>query len=92
MKGFKMAQKIENIEQLKTLCNDEQSHDCYISISGIIRSSKSIFMYKDGTFSVINEIDDSEEFFTEDELLNPDISIIGKAIQNGQFYSYYDFK
>ena len=92
MKGFKMAQKIENIEQLKTLCNDEQSHDCYISISGIIRSSKSIFMYEDGTFSVINEIDDSEEFFTEDELLNPDISIIGKAIQNGQFYSYYDFK
>lgn len=92
MKGFKMAQKIENIEQLKTLCNDEQSHDCYISISGIIRSSKSIFMYEDGTFSVINEIDNSEEFFTEDELLNPDISIIGKAIQNGQFYSYYDFK
>ena len=92
MKGFKMAQKIENIEQLKTLCNDEQSHDCYISISGIIRSSKSIFMYEDGTFSVINEIDDSEQIFTEEELLNPEISIIGKAIQNGQFYSYYDFK
>ena len=92
MKGYKMTQKIENIEQLKVLCNDEQSHDCYISISGIIRSTKSIFMCEDGTFSVINEIDDSEEFFTEDELLNPDISIIGKAIQNGQFHSYYDFK
>ena len=87
-----MAQIIENIEQLKALCNDEQSHDCYISISGIIRSSKSIFMYENGTFSVINEIDDSENLFTEDELLNPEISIIGKAIQNGQFYSYYDFK
>lgn len=91
MKGYKMTQKIENIEQLKVLCNDEQSHDCYISISGIIRSSKSIFMYEDGTFSVINEIDDSEQIFTEEELLNPEISIIGKAIQNGQFYSYYDF-
>lgn len=92
MKGCKMAQIIENIAQLKALCNDEQSHDCYISISGIIRSSKSIFMYENGTFSVINEIDDSENLFTEDELLNPEISIIGKAIQNGQFYSYYDFK
>ena len=92
MKGCKMAQKIENIEQLKALCNDELSHDCYISISGIIRSSKSIFMYENGTFSVINEIDDSENLFTEDELLNPEISIIGKAIQNGQFQSYYDFK
>lgn len=87
-----MAQKIENIQELKALCNDEQSHDCYISISGIIRSTKSIFMCENGTFSVINEIDNFKEFFTEDELLNPDISIIGKAIQNGQFHSYYDFK
>lgn len=87
-----MAQKIENIDELKALCNDEQAHDCYISIAGIIRSSKSVFMYEDGTFSVINEIDDSEDFFTEDELLNPEISLIGKAIQNGQFHSYYDFK
>jgi hypothetical protein len=87
-----MAQKIENIAELKILCNDEQAHDCYISIAGIIRSSKSVFMYEDGTFSVINEIDDSEDLFTEDELLNPEISLIGKAIQNGQFHSYYDFK
>lgn len=87
-----MAQRIENIAELKILCNDEQAHDCYISIAGIIRSSKSVFMYEDGTFSVINEIDDSEDLFTEDELLNPEISLIGKAIQNGQFHSYYNFK
>lgn len=87
-----MAQRIENIAELKILCNDEQAHDCYISIAGIIRSSKSVFMYENGTFSVINEIDDSEDLFTEDELLNPEISLIGKAIQNGQFHSYYNFK
>jgi hypothetical protein len=87
-----MAQKIENIAELKILCNDEQAHDCYISIAGIIRSSKSVFMYEDGTFSVINEIDDSEDLFTETELSNPELSIIGKAIQKGQFHSYYDFK
>jgi hypothetical protein len=87
-----MAQKIENIEELKKLCNDEQSHDCYIAIAGIIRSSKSISMNEDGTFSVINKIDDSEDLFTEDELLNPEKSLIGKAIQNGQFHSYYNFK
>ena len=87
-----MAQMINNIEELKKLCNDEQSHDCYIVIAGIIRSSKSIFMNKNGTFSVINEIDNSKDLFTEEELLNPELSIIGKAIIKGQFYSYYDYK
>ncbi len=87
-----MAQMINNIEELKKLCNDEQSHDCYIVIAGIIRSSKSIFMNKNGTFSVINEKDGSNDLFTEEELSNPELSIIGKAIQKGQFHSYYDFK
>ena len=87
-----MAQKIENIDELKVLCNDEQSHDCYIVIAGIIRSSSSIFMNEDGTFSVTNQKDGSEDLFTEAELSNPELSIIGKAIQKGQFHSYYDFK
>jgi hypothetical protein len=87
-----MAQKIENIDELKVLCSDEQSHDCYIVIAGIIRSSKSIFMNKNGTFLVINEKDGSKNLFTEEELLNPELSIIGKAIQKGQFHSYYNFK
>ena len=87
-----MAQMINNIEELKKLCNDEQSHDCYIVIAGIIRSSKSIFMNKNGTFLVINEKDGSKNLFTEEELLNPELSIIGKANQKGQFHSYYDFK
>ena len=87
-----MAQMLNNIEELKKLCNDEQSHDCYIVIAGIIRSSKSIFMNKNGTFLVINEKDGSKNLFTEEELLNPELSIIGKAIQKGQFHSYYNFK
>ena len=87
-----MAQKIENIDELKVLCSDEQFHDCYIAIAGIIRSSKSIFMNENETFSVINEIDNSKDLFTEEELLNPELSIIGKAIIKGQFYSYYEFK
>ncbi len=87
-----MAQKIENIAELKILCNDEQAHDCYISIAGIIRSSKSISMNENGTFSVTNQKDGSEDLFTETELSNPELSIIGKAIQKGQFHSYYDFK
>lgn len=87
-----MAQKIENIDELKVLCSDEQSHDCYIVIAGIIRSSSSIFMNEDGTFSVTNQKDGSEDLFKEEELSNPELSIIGKAIQKGQFHSYYDFK
>lgn len=87
-----MAQKIENIDELKVLCSDEQSHDCYIVIAGIIRSSKSISMNENGTFSVTNQKDGSEDLFKEEELSNPELSIIGKAIQKGQFHSYYDFK
>ena len=49
-------------------------------------------MNKNGTFLVINEKDGSKNLFTEEELLNPELSIIGKAIQKGQFHSYYDFK
>lgn len=49
-------------------------------------------MNKNGTFSVINEKDGSNDLFTEEELSNPELSIIGKAIQKGQFHSYYDFK
>ena len=49
-------------------------------------------MNEDGTFSVTNQKDGSEDLFTEAELSNPELSIIGKAIQKGQFHSYYDFK
>ena len=49
-------------------------------------------MNEDGTFSVTNQKDGSEDLFTETELSNPELSIIGKAIQKGQFHSYYDFK
>lgn len=87
-----MSRRIENIADLKLLCNNDEAHDCYISIAGIIRSSKSVFMFEDGTFSVINEIDDSEDIFTEEELLNPNLSLIGRAIENGQFYSYHEYK
>ena len=49
-------------------------------------------MNEDGTFSVTNQKDGSEDLFTEAELSNPELSIIGKAIQKGQFHSYYNFK
>jgi hypothetical protein len=49
-------------------------------------------MNENGTFSVTNQKDGSEDLFTETELSNPELSIIGKAIQKGQFHSYYDFK
>ena len=87
-----MAQKIENIDDLKTLCKDAQFHDCYISINGIIRSSKSIIMNENGTFSVVNNIDKSKDLFSENELLNSEESLIGIAIKNGQFNSYYNYK
>jgi hypothetical protein len=86
-----MATRINNIEELKKLCSDEQSHDCFVLLNYGIRSSKSVFMNEDGTFSVINEIDDSEDEFSELEIMDPNVSIIGKAIANNSFFTYEDW-
>jgi hypothetical protein len=63
--------KIENIKELVELLSDGDSHDCFILLNANIRSSKSMFLYEDGTFSVINEIDWSEDKFTFEELSDP---------------------
>lgn len=83
-----MATLIKNVEELIELCNDEQSHDCFVALKGGIRSSKSVFMNEDGSFSIINEIDWSEDEYTMDELSKPENSFIADAISKGAFYSY----
>ena len=80
--------KIENIKELIELLNDGEPHDCFILLNCNLRSSKSMFLNEDGTFSVINEIDDSEDEYSLEELSNPEKTNIAKAISLGAFYSY----
>ena len=83
-----MANKrIKSIAELKKISKGE-CIDCYISLGGgICRSSKSVFYDPEKeVFSVINEIDDTEDILTAEELHTK--SNIGEAIDNGAFYQY----
>jgi hypothetical protein len=76
--------KITSVNQLIRLCEEAESPiDCFIG-NGLIKSSKSV-LFDDGKFSIINEIDGSEDVLTPEELLKVNI---GKAIQNSCFYLY----
>jgi hypothetical protein len=82
-----MAKKIKTVEELRKLSKDEPI-DCFIALSGgICRSSKSVF-YDSGEkiFSIINEIDDTEDILTEKELFTK--SNVGEAIRKGAFFQY----
>lgn len=80
---------ITSVEMLKEICIEaETSIECFISF-GIARSSKSIFFDEDeGKFSILNEIDDSEQMLSEDELNDECLTNIGKAIKHNAFYLY----
>lgn len=78
--------KINTIVELKEICLDT-SLDCYILLNGSIRSSK-VINYDPITekFTVLNEIDFSEQVLTESELFSE--SLIGDAVLAGALYTY----
>ena len=79
--------KIESIKQLKNLAQREKGCDCFIALNGGLRSSKYI-KFENGIFYIFNEIDDTEQELTEDELQNVSITNIGKAINLKSLYLY----
>jgi hypothetical protein len=72
---------------LEKLSKDEPI-DCFIALAdGTCRSSKSVFYDSEKkVFSIINEIDDTEDILTPKQL-HAD-SNIGEAIDKGAFYRY----
>lgn len=80
--------KVLSINHLKELCSDK-SNDFFVSLNGGVRSSKSIEFSSDAnTFLVFNHIDETHQELSEKELIDDRVTIIGKAIRNGAFYSY----
>lgn len=78
--------KIKSILELKRISKDK-AIDCFMSLYGGLRSSKSIYFDSEKkVFSVIHEIDDYEEILTEQELRND--SRISLSISRGTFYAY----
>lgn len=83
-----MAKQVKSMDQLKSILADGETKEFFILLNGGLRSSKTISYDGDNTFYVLNEIDDTEQVLTEQELMNNDLTNIGKAINNGAFYQY----
>lgn len=79
--------QISNIEQLDKLIEEHGVVECFVSLGGggVLRSSKVIQKINQDTYNVLNEIDDTEEDLTLDELKS---SIIWEAMTIGSFYQY----
>lgn len=82
-----MATKIESIEELKTLSENNQL-DVFIMLGGgIARSSKTITYDPDAKeFHVFNDIDRSEQLLNENTLYTE--SNLGQAICQGALFKY----
>ena len=81
-----MATQVKSTDQLKSILADGETKDFFILLNFGLRSSKAISYDGSSTFYVLNEIDGTEQELTEQELMNSDITNIGKAINNGAFY------
>ena len=79
-------QRINNTDQLDFLLEKLEQVDCFIRLNGGIRSSKSIWKQEDGTYTILNEIDDSEVNLTKDEIFNNQKTLIGKDIKKGSLF------
>lgn len=80
--------QVKTIEQLKGMI-ENAVHDFFILLNFGARSSKFVdYSPKTGRFSIVNEIDGSEQNLTEEQLMDEEYTNIGKAITAGAFYAY----
>lgn len=81
--------KITSMEELKEALEIEgEVIEGYILLNGGIRSSKSMCNLGDNKYSIINEVDDSEQFLSFEELNDDTKTNIGLAVTEGSFYIY----
>jgi hypothetical protein len=66
---------VKDVDELRSRAWN-QNFECFIMLAGgVARSSKNVFYDSENeTFSVINEIDDSEDMFTEEEMKTSQIA------------------
>ena len=78
------VEKIDTIQKLKELFKEPSTEEFFVQLNFGCRSSKDITLdRKTGIFYVFNEIDGSEDEYTEEELKD---SFLGKAITGGAFW------
>jgi len=78
---------IESLESLKRLGSRPEGVECFIMLNSGLRSSKFINMVGN-SFYVFNDIDDSEQYLSEEEIMNEQFNLIGEAIKKGALFAY----
>lgn len=84
-----MDKQIRNVEELKQELELEHN-EFYIELPGC-RSSKHItFGDEEGTFEILNLIDDTTDVIEEYEIWDEEVCNIGTAMRNGCFFCEID--
>ena len=81
-------ERINNMEQLDFLLEILEQVECFIRLNGGIRSSESIWKQEDGVYTILNEIDDSANNLTKDELFDNQKTLVGEAMNKGSLFLY----
>ena len=81
-------QRINNIDQLDFLLEISEQVDCFISLNGGIRISKSVWKQEDGVYAILNDIDDSVDNLTKGELFDNQKTLVGEAMKKGSLFVY----
>ena len=82
--------RINSVEELKEICLSKDEDiwvDCFIALNGGVRSSKAV-SWQDNVFVVVNEIDDTDQELTEEQMEDKALTNIGEAIKKGAFFMY----
>lgn len=81
--------KVSSIDQLFELV-EKDNHEFFISM-GFGRSSKYITLgEEDGTLEILNEIDDTTQVLTAEEIMDETNTNVGIAIKCGTFWMITD--
>ena len=84
-----MYKRIRTIEQLKEAVKDGP-REFAISLNYGLRSAKWVWRGARKRFRVVNCIDDSLQFITDEELFDRSVTLIGEAMKKGAFYKLED--
>ena len=82
-----MNRQIKTVKELKKLALNK-TLECYILLFKSIRSSKQISYNKKEKWYILNEIDDTTNFYKTDKKFKQKYPLFFKAMKTGNLYRY----
>jgi len=80
--------KIESLDHLIKSIKDGHT-EYFIALAGNCRSSKIVTFNEEAeVFDILNEIDDTFDTLTKEQMMDQNLTNIGDAIKKGAFYRY----